>query len=157
MLNVCAVAEIQCEGLEPARTHAELSHYMISDEKNRSAVDTSGEFDANRFVRRNFFEPLGDFIGQRTDVAAANFVEIRGKGVASRRKIAGVSRVGIGTADELQLNNIVRGHHSRVAWMKLSVKSLGLELIENTVNAISHDQRRPSGSLRKEVAHWPVK
>ena len=40
--------------------------------------------------------------------------------------------------------------------MELSIKSLGLELIENTVNAISHDQDWAVVMLGDEVPQQPA-
>ena len=50
----------------------------------------------------------------------------------------------------------MRRHHACVAGMKLSVQSLGLELVENGVNPVGHDQCRAFGALGEEVTHRAV-
>ena len=156
LLVIRPVAEIQRERLEPGRAEAELAHDMIRHEKNRPAVNAAGKRHADGFMRRNPFQPLGDFVRQRADVTAADVVEVGRKRVALRREVARVGRVGIGTADELDFHHVMRRHHARVAGMKLPVQSLGLELVENGVNAVGHDQRRAFGALGQEVTHRAV-
>ena len=54
LLQVRAVAQVQRERFEPARTHPELLHDMIRHEKNRAAVDAAGKA-----------TPIGSFSGIR--------------------------------------------------------------------------------------------
>jgi hypothetical protein len=55
LLDIRAIAEIQSERLEPARTHAELPHDVIRHEENRAAINAAGERRADGFVRGNSF------------------------------------------------------------------------------------------------------
>jgi hypothetical protein len=65
---------------------------VIRDQKHRSAVDAARERDADRGARVDSREPLGDFMRERFDVAAADLVEIGGQRRALRREKPRVRR-----------------------------------------------------------------
>src|SRR5262245_24815569 len=77
----------------------------------------------------NSLEPLGNFLCRRADVSAPYFVQVGGKLVPLRSEEARVSRCWIRTTQELNLHDVMRRHHARVAGMKLAFESLGFEPI----------------------------
>jgi hypothetical protein len=81
---------------------------VVGDQKHGSAVDAARERDADGRPRVDPREPLGDFVRERFDVTAADLVEIRGQRGALRREKARVRRRRIGTADERQLDDVMR-------------------------------------------------
>src|SRR5207245_7563598 len=136
LLEVRAVAEIQGERFEPRGVQPQPLHDVISGEKHRSAVDAAGETDAERRPGVNRAQPLGDLLRHRANVAAADFIEIRRERVARRIEKARISWVRVGTTDELNLDDMMRRDHSRVARMKLAGKSFALEPLVDGVDAI---------------------
>ena len=118
------VAEIQHERLQPRRRHAEAQHRVIGDEEHRAAVDAARKSDADR--RR---------ASLRASIAVSHFAISSASAPMYRRPISsrsggqraalgreepGVGRDRIGTADERELDDVVRRHHARVARMKLA-------------------------------------
>ena len=101
-------------------------------------------------------QPLRDFFGQRGDVDAADGIEIGGQRAGCGREEARVDGIGIGAADKLQFDDVVRRHHARVAGVKLRVQTFGLEPVEDGVDAVSHDQRRAFSAFGQKIAHGPV-
>src|SRR2546427_1392746 len=97
----------------------------------RERVSVRGMDRRNSVQRRSSQknQPFRDFIRERANVTAANFVEVGGQRVALRREIARVSRIGVGAADELNFGDVMGRHHARVTGMKLVVEALSLELV----------------------------
>src|SRR5207245_10754039 len=79
-------------------------------------------------------QPFRDFVGDRADVTPADVVEVGQQRIALRREIARVGRIGVGAANELNLSDVMRRHHTRIAGMKLVVEAIGLELVVNGVD-----------------------
>ena len=75
---------------------------------------------------------------------------------ALRREEARVDRVGIRTADERELDDVVRRHHAGVARMELRREPGVVERPLQRVDAIGDEQRRALVPLRQEVAHRPI-
>ena len=73
-----------------------------------------------------------------------------------RREEPRVGRVGIGTADQRDLDDVVGGHHARVARMELAGEPVGGERLMQRVDAIGDVERRPLVALGQEVAHRPI-
>ena len=73
-----------------------------------------------------------------------------------RREKAGVSRVWVGAANQLNLDDIMGRYHSCVARMELTGESFDLELLVYGIDAIGNDQRRTLLAFGKKVAHGPV-
>ena len=101
-------------------------------------------------------EPLRDFVGECADVAAANLVEIRRQHAARRVEEAGVGRIRIGTADQPQLEDEVRGHHPRVTGVELRGKAFAVECAMQRVDPIGDEQRGSFLALGEEVSHRSI-
>ena len=156
LLQVGAVAEAQRERLEPAKVAAQFAHHSVRRQEHRAAVDAAGETAAYGLGFRDALEPFANFIFQRGDVVVADQVEISGILVANRIKKSLVSRVGVGAADELDRDEIMRRNHARVVRMKLISETLFLEPLSNGIDAMSDDERRPLDLLGQKVAQRPV-
>ena len=88
-------------------------------------------------------QPLRDLVGQRADVAPADLVEVWRQRPACGREEPRVGRIRIGTSDERELDDVVRGHHSRVARVKLALETGFFQRVLQGVDAVRHEQRRP--------------
>ena len=156
LVEVGTASEVEREGLEAARAHAELAQHVIRDQEDAAAVDAAGEADADGLLFGNPLEPAGDFVGEGGDVGAADDVEIGGQRAHGRSKEAGIDRVRIGATDELQFHDVVGGDHAGVAGMELRVEAFGLQPVVDGVDARSDDQGRAFRALGEEVAHGAV-
>jgi len=132
---------------------------VVDDEKHRTAVDAAGKADADRLpssLPLDVHQPLGDFVRQCTDVAAADLVEIRRQRPVLRREEARVGRVGIRTSHQLQLDDVVGRDHPGVSWMKLAVEPRLFQRPLQDVDPIRDEQRRTLMPFREEIAHRPI-
>jgi hypothetical protein len=154
--GVRAVAEVEDKGLQPAQVHSAFPHDMVRREKNTSAVDAAREADANRFMGRHAVEPLRNLFGEHADIELADSIEIGKERARFRRKKSRVHRVGVGAADELNLDHVMGRNHSRVAGMKLRRESFVLQPVVDRIDARCHNQHRALGMLGEEVAHGPI-
>ncbi len=154
--EIRALAEVQGECFEPAGADPKLAHDMVSHEKDRAAINAAGKGHPNRFVARNVLQPLCDFISQSADIAAADFVQILRASIALWGKETCVGRIGIRATDELQFHNVMRRNHPGITGMKLVAQAFGFELVVNSINAVSHNERGAFGTFGKKVPHGPV-
>ena len=69
---------------------------------------------------------------------------------------AGVDGVGVGAADELEFDDVVRGDHAGVAGMELGFEVFGAEPVVDGVDARGDDEDGAGGALGEEVAHGAV-
>ena len=102
------------------------------------------------------FQPLSNFIRERADVGAADLVEIGGELVALRIEEAQVNGIGVRASDELQLDDVMRRHHARVAGMKLVLEAFALEPGVENIDAVGDDERGTFGALGEEVTERAV-
>ena len=86
----------------------------------------------------------------------ADDVEIGGQRRTGRREEARIGRIGIGTADQLHLDDVVRRRHACVARMELAFEAFFLERPMQGVDAVGDEERRSLAALREEIAHGPV-
>ena len=128
---------------------------MVGHQEHRSAVDTAGERDADRLVIETL-QPRRDLSGERADVAAADLVEIGGERAAGRIEEPRVDRIRIGTADEGEIDHVMRGDHAGVARMELTREAVAGQRLEQRVDAIGHVQCRPFVAFGQEVPHRAV-
>ena len=156
LLQVGAVAEAQRKRLEPAKVAAQFAHHSVRRQEHRAAVYPAGETAADRLGFWDALEPFANFIFQRGDVVVANRAEVGGVVVAARIEKAFVRRVGVRAAYELDGHQIMRWNHARVVRMKLIAKSLFLEPLVNSIDAMSDDERRPLDLLCQKVAQRSV-
>src|SRR5437667_5530743 len=169
-MKIRAVAKVQGEGFKPSRVQAELAHEVIGHEENRPAVDAAGKADADGRLDAQLsplapvlslserlprltgeVQPPGDFVRQRADVTAADFIEVGRQCVALWREEAPAGRLGIRTANELDFDEVMRRNHARVGGMKLVVEAFGLELSVNGVDAVGDDERRAFLPFGQEI------
>ena len=133
---------------------------MVDEQENGPAVHAAGERDANRVCLRatriDGLQPLGDFVGHRTDVQTADLVEVRWKRSRQRREVPCVDGIGIGAPDERQVDDVVSRHHARIAWMKLGVQAVCDEGLMQRIDAVRHIEGWTLLALRQEVAHRSI-
>jgi hypothetical protein len=140
----------------PRGVHPHFQQAVIGDEKGRAAVHSAGETDTNRRVRRQAGEPALDFVSQRADVVFAELLEVRGEGVSRGREKTLIDRIRVWATDQMDLHDVMRGHHARVVRMKLVAKAFVLEPIPNRINAMGDDECWSFVALGQEVAQGPV-
>ncbi len=141
--EVLAVAQREREGLQARRALAARAQHVLDRQQDGAAVDAAGEEHAEGLAGRHAIEPPRDLAGERADVAPADLVEVGRQAVALRGEEALVGRVRIGTADQPELDDVVRRHHPRVARVKLPGQALGREQVPDRVDALGDDERRP--------------
>src|ERR1035438_10286265 len=118
-LDERAAPERERESLKARRAHAEAAEDVVRHEKHGATVDSAREADADRFVRGNRLEPLCDFVRERADIEAADLAEVPGADVPPGRERPHIAPSGIRAADEAQRDDVVRGHHARIARVEL--------------------------------------
>src|SRR5215210_7576303 len=101
-------------------------------------------------------QPMRNFVYQRADIAFADFIEVRRKLVSLWIEETCVSRVRIRATNQLNLDDVMRRDHPRVAGMKLFAESILAQPTVDRVNAIGDDQRRSLVPLCEKVTYWPV-
>ena len=101
-------------------------------------------------------EPAPQLGVQRLDVAPADQVDVGWQCAAWRIKEALVRRIGIGTPDQPQRGDVVRGRHARVRGMKLIGPPPPLELGANLIDSLGDDEHGAGGGLRQEIAQRPL-
>ena len=74
----------------------------------------------------------------------------------SRREEARVGRIGIGAADERQVDDVVRRDHPGVARVELAREAVSASALMERVDAVRDVERRALVAFREEVAHRPV-
>src|ERR1700730_11806073 len=125
---------------------------MVGSQKDGTAVDAARKGHSDWLFFGNKPEPFSNFLRQRSDITPANLVQVCGQGVTLRREKAGVSRVWVGAANQLNLDDIMGRYHSCVARMELTGESLDVELLVYGIDAIGNDQRRTLLAFGKKVA-----
>ena len=129
---------------------------MVRREEHGAAVDPAGKADADRLGLRDAAQPLCDLVHERGDVAPADHGGVRREGVALGREVPRIRGRRIGAAHQLDLDDVVGGHHPRVARVKLAVEALALEKRVDRVDSVGDDERGPRGLLGEEVAQRAV-
>ena len=144
------------ERLQACGGLAFVQEELVQTEQNRAAVDPSGERNSNR--RRSILrrDPAAQLAVNGFDVTAAGEIQVFGQLRARRVEEAAVHGIGIGTSDQTQSRNVVRGHHSRVRRMELTFPPVARELCGDLVDALSHYQHRSIGGLRQEIPQGTV-
>ncbi len=81
---------------------------------------------------------------------------VAGSAFDLRREEARVDGIGIGTADERDLDDVVGGDHPRVAGVELTRQAVAVERRVQRVDAIGDVERGPLVTLGQEVAHRTI-
>ena len=129
---------------------------MISSQEYAAAVDPAREADPNGLTFRNALQPTGNLAGSSTNVCFADNIQVRRQRVGFGCEEARVDRIRVRTPDQLQLHNMVRRNHTRVARMKLAIEPFALQPVIDCVDAMRDYQGRTFLPLGKEVAHGPI-
>ena len=132
---------------------------MIRQQEHGAAVDAARKTHADGLSIVGTIDgpqPFRDLAGQRADIALSDRVEIRRQAGSPRSEEAGVDRIGIGTADERELDQVVGRHHPRVSRMELPVETGVLQRAVQGIDSIGHEERRPLVPLGQKVAHRAI-
>jgi hypothetical protein len=84
------------------------------------------------------------------------FLRVIGRSVPLRSEEPGISRVRIGTTNELDFHYVMSRHHPRITGMKLALESFRLKPGVNRVNSVCHNQYWARFTLGQKVAHRAV-
>ena len=101
-------------------------------------------------------KPLHDGVGQSSNVAPPNRDWIGWQLVHGRIKEAGVNRIRIRTAYQLNLGHIVRRNHAGVAGVELVLQTLVFQPLMDRVDPLRHNQRRPLRALGQKITHGAI-
>ncbi len=156
LAEILAAADREGERLQARRAHAQPPQDVVGREKDGAAVHASRKTDAERRVGWNAPEPLRDLVAEGPDVARPDHPRVGRQGVALGREVSRVGRRRVGTAHELDLDDVVRRHHPRVARVELAGEALALEELVDGVDAVGHDERGAGRLLGQEVPQGAV-
>ena len=121
-------------------------------QQHRRAVDAARERDRHRLIVGNRLQPPRDRLVRRRDVRGASLSHIGRAESNGRVEEAVIARRRIGTANLIELDDVVSRDHARVGRVELPGDPLLAAPREDLIHPLGHDEERPVIHLRDEVA-----
>ncbi len=146
----------QCKSLKACGRLTFIQQQLVQAEQNPAAVDPSGKRNANGCSEIVPGEPPAQFVVNCFDVMATNEIQILWQCAARRIKETPMHGIGIGTPDQTQCRDVVRGNHARVAGVELVCPPTPFQLRGDLVDALGDDQRWSIGSLGEKISQRTV-